>query len=607
MAKTKDTSSTEKLLQLIRGNPETAQSQEKQSKNAAIKKPSSSTMASLFGTGRKYTVGVDVGQDFLYLVKMTGSAEGKPVWIDSRIIPCSQFSTRDSDEFKSFLKESITNFSGQISSCSFWAMIPSADVNIVHIKIPRVARKQMNNVIYWTAKKENPIDEKESVFDYEIQAEITDQGMPKYAVMVYTAPRDEVEKLKAFFASAGIALEGITIAPYAVQNIFRTKWLNVSQACFATLFIGTDFSRIDIYKDGHLAMTRGVKTGITSMVEAIEEAQGEAPHGKPMTREESKQAFRSYFASDASNRKVADNLGLTRDQIMDMVEPAMDRLTRQIERTLEYYTTSVGYERVEKLYVSSTADIYLPILERLQDQLGLEAELFDPFAGRAIPGISMLPAESRIAMTPALGLALSDRLRTPNLIFTYREKKREENERMINRVIVSAFAMILLICAGILVHQAIQIQQNRSLKTQLEKELALYDPVLSTEKVAKVKEDLKGRLLQRKHYARKYVGMAVIGELSAQTPNHVRLLALRIAQESAVAKGKDQKPSGESDDITIEGIVRADREQLDAMLANYVMKLENSPMFRQVVLQKSAVVPFRKEEVLHFTLKAKTG
>jgi len=101
--------------------------------------------------------------------------------------------------------------------------------------------------------------------------------------------------------------------------------------------------------------------------------------------------------------------------------------------------------------------------------------------------------------------------------------------------------------------------------------------------------------------------MAVIGELSALTPKHVRLLALRIAQESAVAQGKDAKPSDAPDDITIEGIVRADREQLDAMLANYVMKLENSPMFRQVVLQKSAVVPFRKEEVLHFTLKAKTG
>ena len=69
-----------------------------------------------------------------------------------------------------------------------------------HLKIPHVPKKQLENVIYWTAKKENPIDEKEVVFDYEMQGEITDQGIPKYSVMVYSAPRSEVEKVRDLFS-----------------------------------------------------------------------------------------------------------------------------------------------------------------------------------------------------------------------------------------------------------------------------------------------------------------------------------------------------------------------------------------------------------------------
>jgi len=99
----------------------------------------------------------------------------------------------------------------------------------------------LSNVIYWAAKKENPIDEKDAVFDYEVQGKISDQGIPKYSVMVYSAPRSEVEKVKSIFSSVGIHLAGITIAPFAVQNLFRKEWINAGGSSFANIFISDDF------------------------------------------------------------------------------------------------------------------------------------------------------------------------------------------------------------------------------------------------------------------------------------------------------------------------------------------------------------------------------
>ena len=68
----------------------------------------------------------------------------------------------------------------------------------------------------------------------------------------------------------GITLAGVTTVPFSVQNIFRSKWMPATEEIFASLFIGNNFSRIDVYNKENLVMTRGIKTfSGNSMIEAI--------------------------------------------------------------------------------------------------------------------------------------------------------------------------------------------------------------------------------------------------------------------------------------------------------------------------------------------------
>ena len=98
-----------------------------------------------------------------------------------------------------------------------------------------------------------------SIFDFELQGEIVDQDKTKYSVMVYTAPKTSIEEVKTLFSNMGITLAGITTSPFAIQNIFRSKWMSASEEIFASLFIGKDYSRIDVYKKENLVMSRGFK------------------------------------------------------------------------------------------------------------------------------------------------------------------------------------------------------------------------------------------------------------------------------------------------------------------------------------------------------------
>ncbi len=616
MANAKQINSTEKLLNLIRGEKQPFPPTPGGGPDISLKRKPSLKIPvnfSRFFKGKKpFQVGVDIGRHAVSMVKMTRTSDGNPLLADYRIVKFSDTVSKKSPEFNNLLKSSIAAFAGSLDDCDVWAMMSAAEVNVFRLKIPIVPANQMENVIYWAAKKENPIDEKEAFYDYEVQGKISDQGIPKYAVMVYSAPRSEPEKAKNLFSSIGVRLAGVTIAPFATQNYFRTEWIPAAEGAHACIYIGHDFSRIDIYRKNDLVMTRGIKTSISSMMEAIDEAIAEAPPGVREDRERAK-ALLNEISADPEKWMKEDGVNWAETGILEMTTPALERLLRQIERTMEYYATSVGFEKVEKVYLSSAVSVFFyPLLQYLKGQIGPVSEFFDPFAARPLKASGKLSSlAERASLIPAVGLALSDIKHTPNAIFTYVQKKQELNRKRINCGVFSAFAAGLSICLVVIFLQAGEARQLNLQKGKLEKELLLFSPKLSKDKIAAMAQEMKLRNQHSQRYSKKYKGLALIGELSFLTPENVRLTQVRMSLPEPGAGGQKASAAGTQaapkEGVVLEGVVLGSRSGLDAQLAQYVMKLENSPMLQGVVLQKSSVANFGKSEVLQFVINAKTG
>lgn len=607
----KDINSTEKLLNVIRGKDEASFSTgEKQKVFSPVKEQAKNVnfiSAKSFFDKKKFTVGVDIGREFICLVKTSGNSDGRPVLIDHKIIRYSPDLSDDSPEFKNLLGTSINTFCGSTVNCNIWTKIATSEVNVNFIKIPRVARKQVENVIYWTAKKEGYVDEKKVVFDFELQGELVEQGASKYSVMIYTASRTGIDKIKSIFSGAGITLAGITTVPFAVQNIFRSKWMPVQEAIFASLFIGNNYCRIDVYNKENLAMSRGIKTGSgNSMAEAIVSSVFETTGHVRLNLAEARKILFS-LSSDSEKLKESDaGYDLKKEQILEMLSPVWERLARQVDLTLK--TSSIGNQKVEKIYILSSVNIDNSILNYMSDQLGTKTEFFNPFGKRgAYPSLGTLTADKEILLSPALGLALSDNNRTPNVIFTYQEKNKEINTGRLNKSIFVSFLVILVICLVTLFYQSVKWDILKQQKSKLENELSLYNPLLSMEQVQKLSEDVKKQKKNARQYVQKYLSLAAINEISDLTPQSIRLISFRMVSGSAVSKTDADKAKDLNDGVVIEGIVSGNRNKLDSYLTDYMMTLEKSPMFKQVSVQKSSIVKFKKNEVLQFTVNAKIG
>jgi hypothetical protein len=107
--------------------------------------------------------------------------------------------------------------------------------------------------------------------------------------------------------------------------------------------------------------------------------------------------------------------------------------------------------------------------------------------------------------------------------------------------------------------------------------------------------------------------MAVISELSLLTPANIRLINLRAhvgtvpSGKGSAKESKKETTKEELKHVVIEGIVFGDRRTLESSLAGYLMKLEASPILRQVSIQKNNIEPFKKSEVLYFVIDMQIG
>jgi Tfp pilus assembly PilM family ATPase len=631
-----DITSTEKLLDLIRKKrSDLGPTAVKVKTPLPARKKIRLAFMNKLVSQKSINVGIDIGHESLRLVKTEKNSDNKWDLIDYQTIPLNRQIRKGTPEFINFLKRELSRFCGSYEKINIWAIMSSANVSVRHIRIPKVPKNQLENAVFWMIKKDSPFNEKENVLDFEVLKEIVDEGIPKWFVMAYTAPIRDIEEIKSIFSKIGLPLTGISIVPFAAQNIFRAGWMSTSDDTVAYLFIGNDFSRIDIYSMGNLIMTRGIKAGINSMVESLHEVLQTTEKTAPSAISPDQARKVLFSLSPDSQALEADDPGysLTEEEKFRIIRPPLERLVRQVERTFEYYDRDIGQDKVSRIYVTSAMNVYMPLIEYVGKQLDLQSEildLFDPELSSFALDERKETVSERVALAPALGMALSDNTYTPNLLVTFRGKQEIIKIASINRGIFAVLLILTLISAGFFLVELAHINSKKGAINRLQKQLTQYQPHVNQNDLLRMEAKARQQTYSSQAYGERYLGMAVIGELSALTPANIRLLNLKadfgvVATEKAgelpketpketapaakkEASGeplKEQAPTGKSGNLIMEGIIVGNRMSLESSLAGYLIKLQASPLFRQVTIQKNSVERDKKQDVLRFTINMK--
>lgn len=314
----------------------------------------------------------------------------------------------------------------------------------------------------------------------------------------------------------------------------------------------------------------------------------------PITLEEARKLLTILSTDSPALTGEEFSVEMEEQDIFEMILPALERLVRQVERTFEHYTVTLGRDKIDKMYVSSPLNFFSPLLPYVGEQLGIDKDILDPMGQKiSLSEGDMAELQSptlseRLAFVPALGLALSDNAHTPNFIFTYKEKEKEARISLINRVIFVFFMGAVFICSLLFLYQGHMTQQKRGKLAKLERELIQDRPHVDQKMIRDLADKVKQQQEMTKAAGKRYLVMAVISELSVLTPSHIRFTHVKAdlgvnsssTKSKAAREPKKEPPKEGTKSVTIEGIIFGDLNTLETSLIGYVMKLEGStPIF----------------------------
>lgn len=628
MAKPDEISSTEKLLRLIRkggaeGTPaaDSAPSLAKRPKPEGRKPRSASSvgrkpLARLSGKG--LTVGVDIGETDIKLVAARGRPDHRSVLVNWAVLPLEAGIAKDRDKLARFLKSVLSGFCRKTARRELWGCISSANVETRALKIPKVPTKQLANAVLWAFRKEAAFNEKDDIFDYQVVGEVVEDSGPKLQVMASTAPKQEVADLRRLFARAGHSLTGVSIVPFALQNLLQSGWLEANDGDVCALFIGRDWSRIAIFSQGHLVLSRDIKAGMKSLVQAVSEGieslqeelsvrmldmrdriwEESSDRRMQLDAEQAPQVLDEFIAASENESGAT---ALSEDDLFGMIQPALERIVRQVEMTFEHYYQHFSSRRVQRIYISGQISGQPRVQGYFKEQLGIDLEAMDPFEGAMLDEGVAPPGKKQIRadFVPAVGLSLSQPKRTPNFLFTFKDKARKRTVRRFDAAVLACFALIMVLFAGVSKYLAHENRLRDQKLARLRTELDQFSPRLDKNLVM----ELAGRtVFQMKHLgavSQRYTGLAVVNEVARITPERVKLVSLKVelgAAEKGPAKGSDRH-------LIVDGLVLGDRLALDAVLAEYMMDLDNSPLFQKPSIEKRTVETIEGDEVLRFAVR----
>jgi hypothetical protein len=210
------------------------------------------------------------------------------------------------------------------------------------------------------------------------------------------------------------------------------------------------------------------------------------------------------------------------------------------------------------------------------------------------------------AFAPAMGMALADNSRTPNFLFTYKDKRITARNQRINRMVFVAFLLLMAGCVGLSFWQERIIRDKEAKKQQLVQHLEQYNLRVDKNLILKLVEQIRQKNRSDQAIGNKYLNIAVISEVVDLTPPNVRLLEIStqlgpLPAKKKAAKGKKQKTEKPPTRIlTLEGIVQGDRLMLESALAAYLLELKNSPLFDQPNISSKSFEFSGNNEVLRF-------
>ena len=265
------------------------------------------------------------------------------------------------------------------------------------VRFPMMPLGELKEVIEYEAERYIPFAIDDVNLDFQVVGEIEEDGAPKQEVILVAAQKALISSLQAALAEAGLEVPTVDVASFAVmRSVYGTDQFTEGKS-IAFLHIQGWTTDVSIVVDGVPRFTRSIPIGFSYLLDALINSLG--------LDDESARAVIDEVDVDPQNY---ESLEPQVEQATEIVRPALNELTSEISRSLDFYL-SQGSHPLDLILLSGRGGNLKNLDRLLTNRLGIQVQVIDSLA-RLVWDEDEFDADALKAKAPtvaaAIGLAL---------------------------------------------------------------------------------------------------------------------------------------------------------------------------------------------------------
>jgi type IV pilus assembly protein PilM len=309
--------------------------------------------------GKKEVVGLDIGSNSIKLAELKETKKGYQLKnIGETLLPPEAIvnkviTNRDavSEAIYSLIEELRVKTKNAVISISGHSVI------IKKVSIPKMSEKELREAVPWELEQYIPQNIEDVNYDFQILPGQTAEG--NMDVLIVAAKKDITNDYINVVNDAGLNPVVVDVDVFALENMYEANYPE-SGGVVALVNIGASVTNINILKNGVSVFTRDITTGGNQFTELIQ---------------------KEFDVGYDEAEKMKNSLG------RPDVSPELDRISQdftdlicgEIKRTLDFFSTTLWREKVDKIMLGGGTSKVPRLREVLEDIANAPVELINPF------------------------------------------------------------------------------------------------------------------------------------------------------------------------------------------------------------------------------------
>jgi type IV pilus assembly protein PilM len=313
-------------------------------------------------------IGIDIGLSAVKVAILSIPKKGRYILENYHAVALSEAAIIEDeiqkpDEIIDAINECISEIGTKKRICNLGMDGPNTMTK--RLQVPDGSKEDIEDNVLWESEQYISFGADESEIEYNVLGKIESDDVVD--TVVVAAKTAVIEEYVEIIKSTGLIVKNVDLNIIAINNAFEVavgdRLDELSEVGSIIIDFGAQKTTVMVYKDGGPILTKEIGVGGVLITEEIQRQMGV-----------------SY--EEAEDLKTnGDANGNLPEEIVAIIQDQIDNQMAEIKKVLNFFIAVGSSEQVGACFVTGGSCRLPGLVETLQELVGLEVELLNPFDG----------------------------------------------------------------------------------------------------------------------------------------------------------------------------------------------------------------------------------